>query len=177
MPRDYLGIAWIAASAIQYMKAEADRAMPKETGGVLLGYWSADRTDVVVTECVGPGSKAVHRRSTFVPDHAYHEREVARAYRASGRSITYLGDWHSHPFGPLRLSTADLLTQIRIGRSATARAPEGLMLIIAESEPWKFGIWRLERTRRMLERLRFVSPMVIREYPDDPESSLTESEI
>lgn len=125
------------------MTLEAKRTDPLETGGVLLGYW-ADTGEVVVASVVGPGPAAVHRRDRFLPDHAYQEREVALAYRESGRRITYLGDWHSHPSGLGTLSRRDRVTLRRIGNNPGARAPRPLMAIVTSRVKWDLSVWHGE---------------------------------
>lgn len=165
--RERVGTVWLAATALQAMKSEATHRAPKETGGVLLGYWSNDALDVVITEVVGPGPEASHRRRSFVPDHHYHESEVARLYFESGRRVVYLGDWHSHPGGLLKLSAIDLMTQLRISRSVKARAPMALMLLLAGGNPWLAGAWRLGGDqRRKFWPLTFVSALCIKEFTE-----------
>jgi integrative and conjugative element protein (TIGR02256 family) len=154
---------WFARDVIDAMRSEAERTYPRETGGVLLGYSDAANNDSVVRALVGPGQRAQHGRWSFVPDHEYHEREVARLYAVSGRIWTYLGDWHSHPAGPLSLSLTDRLTMGRIARSAAARASHPIMTIISgtpESKgtdvrvrdslialgTWQLGAWRTRDT-------------------------------
>jgi integrative and conjugative element protein (TIGR02256 family) len=122
---------WISRPAYEAMVNGASRAFPSETGGVLLGYADSADMDLLVEQAVGPGPGAEHRRRSFVPDHAYHELEVARYYEESGRRWSYLGDWHSHPMGPCDLSEADHRTLGRIARAAAARAPRPIMLLLA----------------------------------------------
>lgn len=122
------------------MTAEAESWCPKETGGVLVGYWS--NKDVVVTDIIGPGSKAVHRRYTFTPDTAWQESEIARIYEASGRVHTYLGDWHSHPYGSQNLSIKDLGVMIRVATHRPARAARPIMGILYNNPTWELVIWR-----------------------------------
>lgn len=144
--------AWVASIALERMQLEAQRRAPLETGGVLMGHWAEDQAGVVIADVVGPGPKAVHKRMSFVPDHLYQEREIARLYRESGRRVTYLGDWHSHPEGPLELSVIDRLTQLRIGKHLTARAPRALMALVAGGHPWTLGVWQLERRKWWMSR-------------------------
>ena len=139
--------AWVATETRERMVAEARRRSPLETGGVLMGYWAEDESGVVIAEIVGPGPKAVHKRASFTPDHVYQEREIERIYKESGRRVTYLGDWHSHPDGPMMLSVVDRLTQLRIGLHQTARAPRALMAVIAGGRPWTLGVWQLVRRK------------------------------
>lgn len=139
--------AWIAADARSRIQAEAQRKAPLETGGVLMGYWAYDESSVVIADIVGPGPNAVHERTRFVPDHRYQDREIERIYKESGRRLTYLGDWHSHPDGPMILSVVDRLTQLRIGSHRAARAPHAVMAIIAGGRPWTLGVWQLVRRK------------------------------
>jgi integrative and conjugative element protein (TIGR02256 family) len=123
-------LVWIEATVAIAMTAEASRVFPRETGGLLIGYNDERSSESVVCACVGPGPRAIHGRSHFMPDHAHHERETARLYVDSGRTWSYLGDWHSHPCGPASLSRKDRRTLARIARSAEARAPRPLMVLL-----------------------------------------------
>ena len=157
------------------MLEEAARRFPHETGGILLGYTEAASRQVVVRVSVGPGPRAIHRRTGFVPDHEYHERETARIYRASGRIWTYLGDWHTHPRGALSLSRADRRTLARIARSAEARAERPIMIVLAGGSVapsssttmdgsagggWRAGAWQLlERPSQIDAALGLMEPV------------------
>src|SRR5262245_43580637 len=90
-------IAWIPEKMFEAMTIEADRTFPDETGGVLLGYWAKPYSEVVVTQLIGPGPRAIHKRNRFIPDSDYQEEEIARLYKESGHLHVYLGDWHTHP--------------------------------------------------------------------------------
>lgn len=133
-------IAWVAIDVFEKMCREASIHAPLETGGVLMGYWSKESTEVVVTECVEAGPASVHRMTAFSPDHDYQNKEIARIYGESGRITTYLGDWHSHPNESSYLSRSDRRTLMRIVASRTARAPIALMAVLAGGNPWRLAI-------------------------------------
>lgn len=124
------------------MRSEADRVAPAETGGVVLGWSNTDRREVVVTNALGPGPEAVHTATGFLPDGEWHDREVDHVYQRSGRLVTYLGDWHTHPGGRGLLSLTDFRTLARISRNPEARAPQPLMLILAHGTPWTLVAWQ-----------------------------------
>jgi integrative and conjugative element protein (TIGR02256 family) len=88
--RRHIGLAWVAGAVLEEMVAEAERKSPLETGGILIGYWGEEFEEVVVTDATGPGSAAVHMRGKFIPDAQHQREEVARIYRESGRTRTYL---------------------------------------------------------------------------------------
>src|SRR2546425_707963 len=97
LPKRSIGTAWLSEATYEKMLAEAERTLPNETGGVLIGYWAVPFREVVLTAVVGPGPQALHDTDIFIPDPEYQEAEIARCYEESGRLHTYLGDWHTHP--------------------------------------------------------------------------------
>lgn len=148
----------VPPSVMREMEADAERRAPEETGGVLLGY--TDRTDAMqiqVTDQIGPGPNAIHRRNFFYPDGKWQAQEIATAYASSGCVSTYLGDWHSHPGGSRRPSGLDRSTARRIALCGQARAPHPVMLILhGEAGDWQLaayrrGRWRLHAGRATVE--------------------------
>lgn len=139
-------VAWLPDSLFDVLQQESLRTAPHETGGVLMGYWTHQFQEVVICKTIGPGPKAKHGLTFFQPDHDWQEREIARIYHDSGRYVTYLGDWHSHPGGPNTLSLKDRLTLCRIAYHQQARAAMPLMGIIA-GENWALTIWNQEKSK------------------------------
>lgn len=145
------GRLWLAQSALEAMVAEARRTEPLESGGVLLGWRDQTGTELVVAHVLGPGPDATHRRTKFSPDTDWQRKEIAAAYEASGRRVTYLGDWHSHPSGGAVPSRRDEKTARRIARSRSARAPQPVMLILSGKKktwravPYRFFDKRLQQ--------------------------------
>lgn len=162
------GVGWLAAPVWHDIVAEVRDKAPLETGGVLLGYWvrypgeGSDASamefeggEVVITQGLGPGPNAVHRPDSFSPDHEIHARGIARIYEKSGRVVTYLGDWHSHPTGTADLSRRDRATLTRIARARDARVPHPLMLVVVADDERRTCLWvgRLRRRRGLLRSL------------------------
>lgn len=117
-----------------------------------MGYSVPSKREVVITDIVSPGPKAIHGLDDFSPDHKYHEFEVARIYNMSAGRIVYLGDWHSHPNGSVYLSEKDRATLQRIGSSQEARMPTPLMAIMAGglTAGWRLGVFQGHLSRRWL---------------------------
>lgn len=154
---------WLASDALDRMIEEARRVEPLESGGVLLGWREAGGSGAVVAGIIGPGPRAVHKRARFSPDSGWQRTEIARAYDASERRLSYLGDWHSHPAGGTTPSLRDEKTARRIGRSRAARVAHPVMIIVAGKEtswdpaPFLLVERRLRRvtlypTRRLVDR-------------------------
>ena len=137
----------IEAALFDSVVMEGARVYPLETGGVLMGYVDRRAAAVVVTHVVGPGPGAVHERTAFSPDQEWHESEVARLYAESGRTCTYLGDWHTHPDGQPVLSSADRATLRTIARSPEARCQRPLILIAAIEASGRVDVRAYQRRR------------------------------
>jgi integrative and conjugative element protein (TIGR02256 family) len=135
--------AWLLTAVAHAMCDEAARTFPLETGGVLMGYWAVEYSELVITHATGPGPKAIHGAHSFIPDYEYQEAEIARLYEESGRASTYLGDWHSHPLEGVYLSSRDKRTLRRIAKHAAARAPVPVMAVIGGgAKKWFLGVWK-----------------------------------
>lgn len=140
--RQPVEVAWLSGRVLLAIRAEADRTYPNETGGVLLGYWATSYTEVVIMDMVGPGLKACHQRSCFVPDAEFQEAELAQRYLRAPERSAYLGDWHTHPEGQPKLSCRDLHTARQIATYKDARAPVPLMGVMAFNTVWDLSVWR-----------------------------------
>lgn len=138
------------------MRQEASATVSAEVGGVLLGYWVRPWSEVVITDVVGSGPRAIRGPKHFVPDHEYQEAEIAKRYDASGRQLSYLGDWHSHPGGGGSLSPTDEQTLRMIIREPAARCPVALMAVLAGGDPWALTVWRGELARVLLMGTRLA---------------------
>jgi integrative and conjugative element protein (TIGR02256 family) len=140
---------WWAQDALDAALTEADRAFPLETGGVLLG-WRASTAEVVVTDVVGPGPAAEHHGIWFRPDADWQQEQIDARYSQSGRTVTYLGDWHTHPNGGAALSRKDLRTLRRIARHTAARTPQPVMAVLAGGPEWRLVVRQPRRPQSRL---------------------------
>lgn len=137
--------AWVDKKILDGMTLESNCWCPKETGGILMGYRA--KSSVVITDLIGPGPKATHRRHSFAPDARWQENEIGRIYEQSGRVYTYLGDWHSHPYGDQQLSIKDLITLFRVAAHKPARAPRPIMGVLHNNPQWELTVWRFAYSR------------------------------
>lgn len=121
---------------------EASTHFPLESGGTFMGYVSGDCA--YVEAMIPPGPKAYRGLQAFAPDQEWQLAEIAALYERSGRIVTYLGDWHSHPNAfSGDLSPRDRTVLRRIIRSPEARCPQPIMSILYGSpRHWKLSVWR-----------------------------------
>ncbi len=98
-----------------------------EAGGILLGAYRGDHLDV--TAATMPMHQDRRTRLMFDRRDPGHAREATAAWRASGHTITYVGEWHSHTVGDGEPSAVDLATW----RDVLAANPSAahLFLIVA----------------------------------------------
>ncbi len=130
---------WLKQEPYTAILEETIRKFPCETGGVLLGYWGSSQ-EIVITAVVGPGSLAIHKKESFIPDNDYHSEEIKCHYEKTGRTETYLGDWHTHPGTKAYLSTQDKKTLSTIANYKQARLDKPIMLILG-TRPFGLAVW------------------------------------
>lgn len=131
---------WFPASAKEVLIEEAERALPCETGGIMLGYLG-QTGEAVVTEVVGPGPRAMHSPDWFAPDYYFHEEAAFQRWHLSGGTETYLGDWHSHPESSPYLSPKDRQALRRIARGTENGIKYPYMAVLGGADPWTLGVW------------------------------------
>lgn len=142
---------WISRQSIELIQQLYHDFLPNEVGGLLLGYWSNETCEAVVTSVTKPGPNARHFRAGYLPDHEHDQIVIDVEYERSGRVITYLGDWHTHPFSPPSLSSIDKRTLKGIARFPDARASQPLMLIYGvESDSETVNFYTVYRNHRQL---------------------------
>lgn len=145
---------WLKESAYNAILVEAIKQMPFETGGVLIGYWG-NAQEVVITSIIGPGPKAAHKRHSFQPDQNFHLKGIAKAYLKSGRTETYLGDWHTHPLYGAYLSNTDKSTLFKIADFEQARLSKPIMMVLG-TKPYSLEAWV-----HVLRKSRFFNKRVL----------------
>jgi integrative and conjugative element protein (TIGR02256 family) len=133
------GRLFVPPGLLDAFEAEGRRWAPDETGGMLAGYRAAEGpdADIVVTDVVPGGPGAIRERVRFIPDGLWQQERLERLYDESGRTTTFLGDWHTHPRGGVRPSQADRRTFRRVAKEEGTRTQFPLMLIV--------GLWQGSR--------------------------------
>lgn len=133
---------WVAEHVLRAIAREAQQHAPLESGGILLGYRSADREEVV-THALGPGPDAHHRREVFVPDYAHDRRVAVDGWEQSGGSEYYVGDWHSHPESEPYLSDRDRKVMQSIALDRESQLVHPLMIVVGLHPDIAVVAWRL----------------------------------
>jgi integrative and conjugative element protein (TIGR02256 family) len=118
----------LPASVLARLLRACHRAGEGETGGILVGYYTAELDRAVVT-----AASLAPRDSCAGP--TWFERGVRglqgwlqRAWRAKGHF--YLGEWHYHPHASATPSPIDIRQMAELALSPALRCPEPLLLIV-----------------------------------------------
>jgi len=130
--------------AVQTMLEEAARMFPKETGGILMGTKSKEGGHIL--QAIGPGPKAIHKEFSFKPDDDFHEKQMASVFNSTNGTVTYLGEWHTHPTSAAYLSDRDKKTLKDIAFYKPSQLPQPLMLIIG-FRPFQIRLWQYTEKR------------------------------
>lgn len=133
MPLVEFPILWLHADVEHRFLAVPAR--PWEVGGWLLGYWKADGRTVFVTHATPPGPRGWPWGVRI--SGAGHRERFDAAWTASAGSVTFLGDWHSHPGGPATPSVRDRAAMEKLATDDNYGTPQPLAAIIATPRwPW-----------------------------------------
>lgn len=73
--------------------------IPNETGGVLLGSVFLYPKSVVITDIIDAPPDSVQTPTLFILGVEGLERKVKDTEKRTNGKVTYLGTWHSHPYG------------------------------------------------------------------------------
>jgi integrative and conjugative element protein (TIGR02256 family) len=154
---------WCAQAALESFWTLAAEHSPLETGGCLAGYYATGTDDVVVTHVIGPGPAAIHKRTEFVADRAFHDEVLVVLWETSQGRTRYVGDWHTHPSGSSQLSSMDKAFMEHAAKSKEAFLKYSLVAIVY-GELTAVRFWSYGRSRRLLGFLPRVRALEIIPY-------------
>lgn len=107
--------------------------LPKETGGILIGYFDVPRKCVYVVDALPAPSDSKEHTNAFIRGYAELRKELATIEARSGGQVGYIGEWHSHPDGAsIGMSSDDVILLKTIAEEVRADGWPGVMMIIGE---------------------------------------------
>lgn len=80
----------------------------KESGGIFIGCYRGPHLEIV--SCTTPLAGDIRRTNQFDRRDPGHQAFALRAWSASGRTETFVGEWHTHPEDDPSPSQQDLTT-------------------------------------------------------------------
>ena len=76
-----------------------------ESGGILVGAYRGPHLEI--SSFTAPGPKDLRQPYSFVKQDTSHQRSATKVWKRSGGKDTYVGEWHTHPFGSPEPSMID----------------------------------------------------------------------
>lgn len=95
------------------VRAMRQQYAPKETGGILVGYFDLNLGELTLVDALPPPSDSVHSESHFIRGIAGLRESVDQIRRRTGGVVRYVGEWHSHPPGHSSGASGDDVLQLR----------------------------------------------------------------
>lgn len=137
-PATHLRVSQEASDA---MCASATGALPKETGGILLGFRTGE--GVYVTGALevadGRATSVSYRRSHRK---ATNQLAAVLALEPEGSPVGYVGEWHSHP-APQPPSRQDM---VAIGATALAAGDDIVLVVLRRiAHEWRITVTEARR--------------------------------
>ena len=90
----------------------------REAGGILIGSYRGAHIQIV--ECTTPLFRDRRSRALFDRRDEGHQRTALERWRASGRTLTFVGEWHTHPESRPSPSSIDRRTWRRVAKKNKA---------------------------------------------------------
>ena len=100
---------------------------PWEVGGWLLGYWKA--SEMVVTHATPPAGRGTPFGVTI--SGRGHRARFDEAWDATEGTVTFLGDWHTHPRSPAIPSRRDRRAAKTLADDPDFGTPHPIIAIVA----------------------------------------------
>ena len=122
-----------------------------EAGGVLIGRRVEGCDDVVVDQITTPLPRDVRARMRFARQDPGHQERITRVWEASGGTLGYLGEWHTHPEPLPAPSRVDWQDWKRRLREDTTDGPDVFFMIVGTHQ---LALWRADRASRQFERMQ-----------------------
>lgn len=125
-------------------------ATAPEAGGVLLGRFIQDTSDIVVDDVTTPGLDDVASRLTFRRSRRRTQELINQAWHKSGGTRNYLGEWHTHPEDDPSPSAVDLRNWHRIVKAAHYEQDTLIFVIVGLRQ---IRMWEIFRSSGMATQL------------------------
>ena len=122
----------LAAEAWQQIDNECARSGDVETGGVLVGHYTADESTAIITEALEPPRDSVRGRNWFHRGVAGLRGVLAKRWKDERRTY-YVGEWHYHPTSIVVPSGDDLTQMDGIKADPRYRCRAPIMVIVGQA--------------------------------------------
>ena len=121
----------IKSEVICLLKNLYKDSLPKETGGILFGYYSDDLTLAYITDIYYNIEDSKKSYRSFFRRKKGFKQYSKKMWR---EKKYYLGEWHTHPNSLPYMSIQDKNQMFEIQKSKKMKCPEPILFIIGEKD-------------------------------------------
>ena len=98
----------LSLSLLGEMRTDREKALPNETGGVLIGAYDITRKRIYVVYQVRAPEDSISSPTSFIRGCANLPERLKYIHETTLDNLTYIGEWHSHPSVNTQRSTDDV---------------------------------------------------------------------
>ncbi|MDR7855520.1 Mov34/MPN/PAD-1 family protein [Tissierella sp.] len=115
--------------AYEKMLKYCTKSNPYETGGILLGNYSADQSTANILQATPPPKNSKHLKCNFCRGTDGLQKVLDSAWI---QGQYYIGEWHYHPNSLPIPSSTDINQMISLANDKKLMCPEPILIIIGE---------------------------------------------
>lgn len=133
----------ISESVQIFFNDYSSKFMPKETGGIIIGF--EDDNNIYITHATQAGPKAIHMDTKFIRDQEYSKQELDKIFIGTNGTCDYLGEWHSHTMN-CAISPLDILSLYSLALNPFNNVYNPFLLInINEGNKWRKNLYQYDK--------------------------------
>lgn len=141
----------VAPSLIRCVARWREERLPKETGGVLIGYVDHDRKILFVMLALPSPPDSEEWPCHYIRGCEKLRKRVEEVRERTVENLVYVGEWHSHPNGAATLRSADDLKVFAwIAEHTLAEGAPPVMLIAGEGGRARIFVGQTDSTAEEL---------------------------
>lgn len=128
----------LPVTVLENMHQECLKALPNETGGILVGCYSEDLKFATISNMLGKSKNSILRRSSFTRKGQDYLQALDQLW---SENQYYLGEWHYHPLSSPSPSSRDTETMIKLSIDKGLNCPEPVLIIIGGNKnAWTISV-------------------------------------
>lgn len=120
----------LSTSLLDEMRNNRKKALPNETGGVLIGAYDIARKRIYIVYQVRAPEDSISSPTSFIRGCANLPDRLKYIYETTLDNLTYIGEWHSHPSVNTQKSTDDIKLHKAIVSYNSENCLPGCMMIL-----------------------------------------------
>lgn len=123
----------LSLSLLGEMRTDREKALPNETGGVLIGAYDIARKRIYVVYQVRAPEDSISSPTSFIRGCANLPERLKYIQETTLDNLTYIGEWHSHPNGNTQKSADDVKLHEAIVSYNRGNCLPGCMIILGNN--------------------------------------------